>query len=205
MLNDILLWLRCKAMKKLHIGNGSIALNVNMPLARLDNDEVIIPGSTIRGVLRTCMIRVAHLLGYDIKNISVYPTKIKEDDLITSLMGRPDGYRSKVMIYPVLLRNVQPLILTHIAIDDRLGTAKEGSLFTVEYIQYETEFDVRIDAHDITLDEARLLFLAIVEMSYERIGRGGIIDVYIQKSKSHIPDEIKNDKIVSEVLRCKSI
>lgn len=200
---NITLVLKFKVIKKLHVGNGALAmkLRADLQLTRMREDEIIIPASTIKGVLRTCMIRIAPLLAYQVKNASVYPTNIREDDIITTLMGKPDGYRSKIVVTPVLLGNLQPFILNHVSIDDKYGIAKEGNLFTIEYIPYGTQFECTIYAHHVSIEEARLLFLAIVEMNNETFGRGGIVEVSIAKEKSIIPEEIRNDSVILEVLK----
>ncbi|MEM1950819.1 MAG: RAMP superfamily CRISPR-associated protein [Candidatus Nitrosocaldus sp.] len=191
--------------KKLHIGNNiAIKTIADMQLSRV-GDDVIIPASTIKGVLRTCMIRIAKLFGYDIKNSSIHPDYIREDDIVTSLLGKPHGYRSKVIIYPVLLKNIQPLILSHVTIDDKLGIAKKGELFKIEYIPTGTEFNVIIEGYNVTLDEARLLFLALIEINYERFGRGGMVEVFIEDEKSSISEDVKADNIIKEVLECRKI
>lgn len=190
--------LKCKVVKKLHIGNAAIKTIADLQLNRID-DKIIIPATTIKGVLRTCMIRIAPLFKYDIKNISIYPENIK-DDIITLLLGRPHGYRSKIIVEPVILNNVKSFILPHVTIDKQLMIAKDGGLFNVEYIAAETEFNIKLRGTRLTIDEARLLFLAIKEMNYERIGKGGMMEVNIDMDKSNIPEDIKNDEIIREVL-----
>ncbi|MEM2857113.1 MAG: RAMP superfamily CRISPR-associated protein [Candidatus Nitrosocaldaceae archaeon] len=199
---SIRLVLKFRVVKKLHIGNNlAIKTIADLQLNRIGED-IIIPASTVKGVLRSCMIRMAELFNYKIKNNSIYPENMNEDDIITSLLGKPHGYRSKVIIRPVLLKDIQSLILSHVTIDDRLMIAQEGALFKIEYIPPGTEFDVIIEGYNITIDEARLLFIAILEMNYERFGRSGMVEVVIQKEKSSIPQDIQTDKIIKEVLEC---
>ncbi len=197
---DLVLVLRCKVVKKLHIGNDpSIKITADLQLSRIGSN-IIIPATTIKGVLRSCIIRIASLFNYEIKNNSIHPEKIKEDDIVTSLLGKPHGYRSKIIIEPVVLNNVQSIILPHVSIDDKLMIAEENAFFNVEYIATTTEFNIKLNSNRLTIDEARLLFLAIKEMSYERFGRGGMIEVNIDIGKSSIPEDIKNDEIIKEVL-----
>lgn len=199
--------LRFRVIKKLHLSGIASAKTVaDLSLSRMgSSNEFIIPGSTIKGVLRTCMIRISKLFNYSVRNFSVYPEMIHDDDIITSLMGRPNGYRSKVIVSPAVFTAPNTIILSHVSIDDVTGTAREGNLFKIEYLPPGVEFSSVIEAHNITQEEARLLFLAIVEMNYERFGRGGIVEVSIVKNSSVIPDEIAKDPVIKEVLLCKSI
>ena len=162
---------------------------------RLDNN-LIIPASTIKGVLRTCMIKISKLLGYNVSPF-VHPEKIT-DDIITCLMGKPDRI-GKIRVYNALL-NSNTFTLSHVKIDDTKRIAEEGGLFSIEYISKDSIFNSKIEAYDINKDELRLLLAAITEMNNTRVGKGGLVWVRISNikpDKDTILQLFNNDEIIN--------
>lgn len=196
MLNMIKLILEFRTVKKLTIGSGGLPIKTiaDITFPRL-LDKPFIPATTIKGILRTSMIRVAPLLGFEVVS-SVHPTKIG-DDIVTKLMGRPNS-NGKIRVHSTIL-NGDTFTLTHVTINDKSKVAEEHALFTIEYIPKDIKFNIVIEASNLTLDEARLLFAAIAEMRYERIGKNGLMDIKIS-NKSDIPDNLRDDKIISNIL-----
>ncbi|GIU72561.1 MAG: hypothetical protein KatS3mg003_2040 [Candidatus Nitrosocaldaceae archaeon] len=192
----IKLILEFKTAKKFSIGSGGLPIKTiaDVTFPRL-LDRPFIPATTIKGVLRTSMIRVAPLLGFEVSS-SVHPTKIK-DDRVTQLMGKPNK-NGKIRVYSAIL-DVDTFTLTHATINDKSRVAKEHALFTIEYIPKDIKFDIVIEANDLTLDEARLLFAGIAEMRYERIGKNGLMNIKISNN-STIPDDLRGDKVISNIL-----
>ena len=161
---------------------------------------IFIPGSTLKGVLRSAMIKVAKLLGHDVAP-RVKPDKImKSDDIVTRVMGKPWSKESKIFIDPIYLDEDNIIVLPHITIDDKSGVSKEGSLFTMEYIPLGTRCSTNIYGYGLDMDESRLLFVSIAELNYTTIGKSGLIKAWINLDKSEIPDELRKDPIIMEVL-----
>lgn len=199
MLSSIKLTLRFKTLKKLCIGSGGLALKViaDINFVRI-NDKILIPASTIKGVLRTSMIKVAPLLGYNV-NPTTHPTKINDtdNDKIVSLLGKPNK-NGKVRLSSAIL-DKSTFVLTHVTIDDKCRVANEGNLFSIEYLPKGVEFISEVKTIDqINIDEARLLFAGIMEMNNTRLGKGGLLDIRIKDLD--MPDDLKNDKIIKMIM-----
>ncbi len=64
-LNKITIKIEFTTKKKLCVGAGGLPFKMiaDINFIRLD-DKLIVPASTIKGVLRTCMIKVSKLLGH---------------------------------------------------------------------------------------------------------------------------------------------
>lgn len=210
---DIVLSLLFTTEKKLNISSGGLALKTksDVPFARIiasnEGEKIFIPASTIKGLLRTSLIRVSNLLGYSSGVIdSVNPESLRssKDDVITSIFGKP-GTRSKIKISPAVLDNLDTYPLTHVKIDDKTKVAEEQGLFTVEYLPIGCNFKVKLIGNELSVEEIRALIAAITEIKYERIGKAGIVDVKIVKNESKIPKEVAEDSIVSLVLEAMSV
>ncbi|MEM0171868.1 MAG: RAMP superfamily CRISPR-associated protein [Thermoproteota archaeon] len=202
---NLVLMLKLTTTKKLVIGSGGLTLvtKADVPFLRIkkaDGKRVLfIPGSTVKGILRTSLIRIAHLLGFNNVNVSVYPYKPFSVDIVTSLFGGPSQPNGKITIDPCMVGDsIQ--IVNHVRINDKSRTAEEGGLFSVEYLPIGSSFKTRIEGRGLSLEESRALFLGILELKYERIGKSGLVDVSIIKEESKIPDELKKDPIITEIV-----
>jgi CRISPR/Cas system CMR subunit Cmr4 (Cas7 group RAMP superfamily) len=198
--NKISIELELKTRKKLCIGAGGLPLKTiaDINFMRLNN-SLIIPASTIKGVLRTCMIKTSTLLGYKVDPF-VHPNKIT-DNIITNLMGKPDRM-GKVRVCNALL-NSNKFILSHVKIDDTKNIAKEGGLFSIEYIPKDTVFNSKIEVYDINKDELRLLLASIIEMNNTRVGKGGLVSVRISNikpDKDTILQSFDHDEIINALI-----
>jgi CRISPR/Cas system CMR subunit Cmr4 (Cas7 group RAMP superfamily) len=198
--------LRFTAAKKLAISSGGLTLisKAGIPFVRIkkaNNETVLfIPGSTVKGVLRTSLIRTAHLLGFKNVNTSVYPgEKVGLSDIVTSLFGGPSSPEGKITVDGCMIGESTNTI-THVKINDKSRTAEEGGLFSVEYLPIGSTFNVRVEGRDLNLEESRALLLSILELRYERIGKSGLVDVSIIKSESKIPRELEEDPVIKEIL-----
>jgi len=195
--------------KKLIVSSGGLALKLiaDVPFIKIRkiegnkvNEVLYVPGSTMKGLLRTSLIRTAHMLGANTSMISVYPTRgVGGKDIVTSLFGWVGWPPSKVVVSGAELKELT-YTMSHVRIKEKEKVAEEGGLFSVEYIPIGTSFEFNIEANDITLEEVRALFLSILELRYERIGKSGIAEVYIVKNLSQIPDELKKDVVIKEIL-----
>ncbi|MCS7136621.1 MAG: RAMP superfamily CRISPR-associated protein [Aigarchaeota archaeon] len=203
--------LKLRTRKKLLIGSRSLELDpaLDVPFARItygEHSRLYLPASTLKGVLRTALTRVAEHLGFKVSTKSVEPSVLTREatsnstDIICSLFGRPKSPKGKVCIIPALI-NEKTYKLTHVRIDDETRTAESGGLYTAEYIPIGCEFEMDLEAKELDLEEAEALFTAIAAMNYERFGRSGLMDVKIDVTKSTIPPElIKKSPIVREIV-----
>ncbi|MEM2856234.1 MAG: RAMP superfamily CRISPR-associated protein [Candidatus Nitrosocaldaceae archaeon] len=190
------------ANKKLSIGGLSNKIIADVEFTKINN-KPFIPASTIKGVLRTSMIKISHLLTNNIINPSINPSLIG-NDLVSSIMGKPhNNIYSKVRVSNGILSSDKDtnysFVLSHVSINDITGIAEDNALYEREYVFYMSKFKFELDASSLTLEEARLLFFGLLEMRYQRIGRNGLVDIKIKDAK--IPDELKNDRVVAHILK----
>lgn len=187
--------------KKLLIGGAApqSKFEKDISLPRIKN-RILIPGSTIKGVLRTSLIRISHLISEECCG-SVLPDKMREQHgLDIDLFGGPDRF-SKIFISSVILDEDVPVgVLAHNRIDVRTGTVEEEAFFLAEYLPIGISFPVRVYGINLSLGEARALMVSIAELNYERIGRAGMVDVKILREKSSIPDDLLKDPLIKQVL-----
>lgn len=199
---NLKLTLRVKVEKKLNVGIGGLSPEVESDnpfhyVMRSDGTTVLaVPGSTLKGVLRTSLIRIANLLGRTDVSTSPNPEREKLAGKVDSeIFGAPGHHPSKITVEDTYLEGKKTEPLTHVRINDKSKTAEEGKLFRTSYLPLGEEFTVHISARQLSIEEARLLMAAILEMNYERIGRAGVVSVRIDKAKSKVPEEIVSDPI----------
>lgn len=194
--------LKLRVRKKLNLGAGGIPLKVraDITLPRIRGDEgeqILVPGSTIKGVLRTSLVRVAPLLGYSEVNTTVNPSEVVQQDIVTRLFGKPgDGVSSKVQVESLFARTDSE-VLTHVKIDDKTLTAEEGGLFSREYIPIGGEICALVKVLEPSEEELRALMMALLNLRYERIGKASVVDVEILEA--HGIEEYLSDPIIKRI------
>lgn len=189
--------------RKLNIGAGGIApkIRADIPFTSIidfnGSENIIIPGSTIKGVLRASLIKISNLLGYDHVTYTVNPDDEMDDDIVTRLFGKPNNkVQSKVSVSNAIVK-VKTETLTHVKINDNTRTAERRGLFSVEYLPIGCIISLTIEARDLSVEEARALMAAIANLKYERIGKSGIVDVKIKDSYGF--DKYLSDPIIKEI------
>lgn len=194
--------IRLTTVKKLNIGSAyAVKTQADVPIQKIllhDKQYVFIPASTIKGVLRTSLMKVAKLLGYKVAHFVDPERLLSVNDIVVRLFGGPHNKPSKIFIDPIIAES-QTIALKHITINDKTRVVKERALFSVEYIPPENQFETFIHGRGLTLEEVRALFTAILELNYERIGKCGLVDVKIVKLESKIQKELLDDEIVKNI------
>lgn len=205
--HDLKLTLELKACKKLLVSSRSAQFDplVDLNFARIhrrnSGDTLLFPASTFKGVLRTSLIRVAHLLGYEAKP-TVHPaalTRSSSGDIACRLFGRPHTSPSKIFVKPVELDDKSSAV-THVTIEDKTKCAMEGQLYTAEYLPIHHTFKLEVEGKGLTTEEAEALFAALANLSFERVGRGGLLKVKIRVNESTIPEELRRNETIGEIL-----
>jgi len=200
---DVDIKIRFTTIKKLNIGSAyAVKTRAEVPIQKIIINEkqyAYIPASTIKGILRTSLMKVANLLSHKAVHF-VDPERLSsiEDDVVVKLFGAPHNKPSKVFVDPIKI-NTQTIVLKHTTINDKIRIVKEGALFSVEYIPFEAQFETFIYGRGLNLEEARALFAAILELNYERIGKCGLVDVKIVKSESKVQKELLEDEIIKNI------
>ncbi len=199
---DMDIKIRFTTIKKLNIGSAyAVKTRAEVPIQKITINEkqyAYIPASTIKGILRTSLMKVANLLGHKAA-FFVDPERLSAaDDIVVKLFGGPHNKPSKVFVDPIKI-NTQTIVLKHTTINDKIRIVKEGALFSVEYIPFEVQFETFIHGRGLNLEEARALFIAILELNYERIGKCGLVNVKIVRSESKVQKELLEDEIIKNI------
>ena len=143
----------------------------------------VIPGSTIKGSLRTAAIRVARILGLNVCSeidpelISLY---CRPDDILLKMFGRPgNNSPSRLIVEPFTVRGkVITTVLKHVSIERDSLKARKGALYSSEYVVPCTLFEgkIMLDLRGLDVDTAsrmlELLLLALLELEDIGVGKG---------------------------------
>ncbi|MEM1520653.1 MAG: RAMP superfamily CRISPR-associated protein [Nitrososphaerota archaeon] len=136
-----------------------------------------IPGSSVKGVLRSSLSRVAHSL--NMRVCSDWPQSYDDCDSCY-LFGAP-GTGGSVRVSDFVVEE-RTFTLTHVSLDDETGTARGAALYTSEYVMPGTIFRGRID---YVGEEERLpaLLVAMAALRTDRVGRRGVADLRISNAE----------------------
>lgn len=147
--------------------------------------EIRIPGSTIKGLIRTSATRIAQPLGMTACG-EINPSKISNEHKnsklcdVCRIFGSP-GFPSKVEVSNAkLVSPVEPFLLTRISIDEKTGTKVERALFTMEVLPPGSIFECNIDAYNLDRKEVMLLLASIFNLKFTSFGRGSLVDVAVK-------------------------
>lgn len=132
-----------------------------------------IPGSSVKGVLRSSLSRVAHAFG--MKVCGDWPQAYDNCDSCY-LFGAP-GTGGRVWVSD-FTGEEGTVSLTHVSLDDNTGSAREGALFTSEYIKPGSFFKGWIE-YDGDVVRLRPLLVAMAALRTDRAGRRGLVDLRI--------------------------
>lgn len=169
------------------------------------SSEPVIPGSTIKGVLRTASIRVAKMLGLNVCR-EVDPELIKAicspDDILLDMFGKPgNNAPSRLIVEPFIIEDSsRTTILKHVSIDRNSMRAVKGALYSSEHIIPCTliKGNIVLDLRDLKdIDRAtkmlELLMLALLELEDLGVGRGSrkvsVVKVDINKDVLKLLEE----------------
>jgi len=156
----------------LHIGagKGEFVSAVDNPVVKVEtNDDVkpIIPGSSIRGVLRSHFTRIVNSLPEEtlekwgikksekLEEIREFPSKDEKDKegmmyklgTLDKFFGIP-GLASPLKITDAEAGNVKLSTRTHVKIDISTDRVEKGKLFTVEFVEGTFNFKIIFDELD---------------------------------------------------------
>lgn len=193
--------LRLRAVSLLTVGGGvpdvmgADIVHVRKKVVNGDvaRGVIYIPGSSVKGVLRTNASRVAASYGFTSCN-AIDPQRIDEAHGsmngvcdVCKLFGRPgedpkDWSRVFVSDFASEEASNRRMVVTRVSLDDRTLTARQGALYSIEHVLPGTEFsgEVRIEDGDGVRDLFPLLLLAIAEMRLSGLGRGGLVDARVE-------------------------
>lgn len=175
-----------EAVTPLHIGSGKPELEigeVDMPILRTPDGQPYIPGSSLKGRVRSEAERIARERGMEVCNppdTRAMCGTIKKDKSPEEfcICCRIFGTAGEVSVASkVKFRDAYPLgevksVLerTGIAIDRVKGTVAKGALYTIEAVPAGTKFGLEIVADNLSDDELKLLFAALKSVEDSALG-----------------------------------
>jgi len=192
--------LRVKPVGLACIGWSYPAPGVDIPFSRRimkSNGSLIygiyIPGSSLKGVLRSAASRVASSYGFKSCG-GVRPEFIEE--LHKDFGGPCDvcklfGYPKVGIPSPLIVSDLKPaegtlrevFSMTRIRLNDETLKAAEGALFTSEHLGSHVEFSGYVIVLTEDQELLGLLCLSIAELRLGRIGRHSIIDIKLEETE----------------------
>ena len=151
-------------------------------------EVLYVPGSSVKGALRTAASRVAAAYGFTSCG-EVRPELIAEAHAngpcdVCRLFGYPGdepSAASRVWVgdfNPV--GELRTVIVARVALDDRTLTAAEGALYSVEHLLPGSEFEGEVRVYEDAGNLIPLLLLAIAELRTWRFGRGAVVDAKVE-------------------------
>ena len=188
--------IQLKLVTPLHIGGGQDeAVTADSPIIVDANKGPYIPGSSFKGVLRTAAERTAHIFNMQpcfLQKGECEPPKasnvanLSEEALFDLIYSKScpicqtfggKGVASKVTIHNVYFHtesNTQTRVRTSNAINRETGTAKNGALFTYEYVLPNETCTLVIDAENMDENNLQVLSLALAQLRHNFIRLGGM-------------------------------
>ena len=162
--------------------------------------EVVIPGSSFKGALRSAAYRIAEAYGFrscggrwcDKKN----PCDVCA---LFGVSGNSIPSALKVSDFKPKTR-AETLIVNRIRIDDSSMNVSEGGLFSEEYLPPGIEFSgmLELSGGVISQDLAGLLLLSLAELRLGRLGRHSLFDLRIDEDEEF--SELVSGSKYSELL-----
>ena len=189
-----------KMTTPLHIGGSQEdALTADSPIVRDANGQPYIPGSSLKGLMRTASERVAHVITDQsacfLQDGGCSPQKkspaIKEliekskdeEKIYTAIYSAlcpvcqtygGGTIASKVKFNHVTFAEpVKTRARTSNRIDRKTGTAAGGALFSYEYIAADTQFKMVIEAENMTKMNLQILAGALAQLEQNTLRIGG--------------------------------
>lgn len=162
-------------------------------LVKRDKDfhyELYIPGSSVKGALRSATSRVAEAFGFSSCGESLSEAMQQCD--VCSLFGNSG------LVYPrlfvgdfVAAKPTVRHIITRVGIDDKSLTSSEHALFSTEAVAPGTIFCGEICFGDLSDKEIELLLLGLAALRLDRIGRSSMVDARIEACAFRIPPRLE--------------
>ncbi|MEM1673523.1 MAG: CRISPR-associated RAMP protein Csx7 [Candidatus Bathyarchaeia archaeon] len=173
-----------EAVTPLHIGSGKPEVEigeVDLPVLRDPRGQPYIPGSSLKGRVRTEAEKIARKIGMDVcdpPNVDSMcgskKSRVEDFCICCRIFGTAGkiSLASKVKFrdaYP--LEGIERLLeRTGIAIDRGTETVAKGALYTIEAVPAGAKFGLEIVADNLSDDELKLLKAALKSVEDSALG-----------------------------------
>ena len=166
---------------------------------------ICIPATTLKGILRTSAIQIAHfILGENESYCNTVDVKELDGKCILCNIFGANNKPSKLYCedaYPTAEDSINLHYFTQTTIDRTTGKSKEGSLFTREEIPPNIEFNTKLIAKNLLPKEEELLLFSLNNMNFCNFGnRSGLMKIQIKEINNYSEDIDFIKKIV-DVMR----
>jgi len=151
-------------------------------------EVLYIPGSSVKGALRTAASRVAAAYGFtscgQVKPELIAKAHASGPCDVCRLFGYPGDDPSAAS--RVWVSDFNPVgeprtvTVVRVGLDDRTLRAREGVLYSMEHLLPGSEFEGEVRVDDSARDLIPLLLLAIAELRTGRFGRRSIVDAKVE-------------------------
>lgn len=185
--------LKLRAVTFLTVGGGLpelIGVDVAFIRVPIENEyKLYIPGSSVKGALRTSTSRIAEYYGFKSCG-EIEPGKIirthRNKGLcdVCKLFGYPGREHGESS--PLLVSDFKPegevkvVDITHTSINNKTLTALEGALYTIEHVVPGTIFSGVISLREDVTSLLPLLLLGVAELRTSRFGLRSLVDLRIE-------------------------
>lgn len=147
--------------------------------------ELVVPGSSFKGALRSAAHRVAEVYGF--RSCGGRECTGDAPCVVCALFGTSGGSVPSVLrVDDFRPKNrVDTFTLRRIRIDDSSMRAAEGGLFAEEYLLPGSEFSGAIELVGGKIDRAygEILLLGLAELRLGRLGRHSLFDIRIMEDE----------------------
>lgn len=192
-----------KTKSDLHIGGhgNTLPAEVDNQVLKNNNDFPIIPGSSLKGVLRTEMERLLTGISIDVCSVPDVCRSPKRKDVeecpVCILFGGAE-LAGSVRIKDATANNKRTLIRDGVAIERKTRKAKSGAKYDFEAVPQGTEFYGEVTIENLDIDEnknAKLgAFLSLVDFFN---ACSGSIGHAISRGFGQINIEIDNFRVIT--------
>jgi len=153
-------------------------------------EVLYVPGSSVKGALRTAASRVAAAYGFtscgEVKPELIVKAHTSGPCDVCKLFGYPGdepSAASRVWVSDFNpIKELRTVIVARVALDNRTLTAAEGALYSMEHLLPGSEFEGEVRVYEDAKDLIPLLLLAIAELRTWRFGRGAVVDARVEDS-----------------------
>ena len=177
-----------ETLTPIHIGSGKPELEetagIDLPILKDPNDTPYIPGSSLKGKVRSEAERIARTTGLKvckppaIEGMCGSTARTEEDLCIACRIFGTASMRGGISrASKVRFRDAFPttqisssLVRTGIAIDRTTGSVKGGALYSIEAVPRNAKFRLEIVTENLKEDELRLLKAALKSLEDSSLG-----------------------------------
>jgi len=189
-----------KLKTPLHIGgNQDDGLTSDLPIMKTADGRPYIPGSSLKGILRSASERLSHLLTDEkpscfLENGGCRPQEKKEIERTITSGDEEKAFKqiyselcpicqtygggsisSKVKVNHVYFDGeTKTRVREGIKINRETGTVEGGALFNYEYIQPGIQFTIEVEAENLTETNKKVLALAFAQFKQNLLRIGGL-------------------------------